>query len=92
MRLSYSEDSDVLFVTFRKASLQDDVTYSENDNGDIFRLNPYTGEVWSITIPLFMYRLRNGESIDIPELGNTPLSSLLASMVQWRSDSAKHHH
>ena len=74
MRVSYSEDSDVLYVTFQKAFKGDGTTYVENESGDIFRINPHTGEVWGITIPLFMYRMRKGESIEIPEIGLSPLS------------------
>jgi uncharacterized protein YuzE len=82
MKFSYDDDADVLYIKFADAPGR--VTYIENENGDILRLNKATGEIVGVTIQLFMRRIKGGEAINIPEVGIIPFNSIVDSLLRSR--------
>ncbi len=82
MKISYSNDADVLYLTFSEQ--RSGATYIEKENGDILRVDVATGKLLGVTIQLFMYRVRNGERIDIPEVGNIPKNDVLCELLKSR--------
>jgi uncharacterized protein YuzE len=83
MRISYSEDADVLYLTFSDTPANK-ATYIEKENGDILRVNTETGEVVGLTVQLFLYRLNKGEKIDIPEIGVVPFNFKMKELLEAR--------
>jgi uncharacterized protein YuzE len=83
MRISYSEDADVLYLTFSELR-SGRATYIEKENGDILRVDPATGTVIGVTVQLFRYRLSRGEKIDIPEIGLIQFNQVMSSLLESR--------
>jgi hypothetical protein len=82
---------DILYVTF--SSPRGKVTTVENENGDILRLDPASGEVLGVTIQLFMCRMKRGEKINIAEIGELPFSQSTAHFLESRRiENVKHSH
>ena len=77
MRVTYSNDADVLYISFIPPTGR--VASSENANGDIIRIDTSTGMIVGVTIQLFLYRISTGEKIEIPEVGFSS-SSLVAAI------------
>jgi uncharacterized protein YuzE len=67
MRITYSKEADVLYVSFISPTGR--VASVENSNGDILRIDTSSGKIVGITIQLFMYRVGTGEKIEVPEIG-----------------------
>jgi uncharacterized protein YuzE len=67
MRITYSKEADVLFISFTPPMGR--VASVENVNGDILRIDTLSGNIIGVTIQLFMYRIGAGEKIEIPEIG-----------------------
>lgn len=82
MRISYSKDADVLYLTFGEQGKY--ATYIEKENGDILRIDPRSGKVLGVTIQLFLYRLKSGEKIEIPEIGPVSFNHAMMSLVESR--------
>jgi uncharacterized protein YuzE len=84
MRITYSRDADVLYVSFSPP--KGSVASVENSNGDILRIDKSSGEIIGVTIQLFMYRICKGEKIEVPEvdfsISNPTLSSFVESRLQ----------
>jgi len=77
MRVTYSKDADVLYISFVPPT--DRVASSENANGDILRIDTSTGMIIGVTVQLFLYRISIGEKIEVPEIGLS-LSSLIGTI------------
>ena len=73
MTLSYDKAADVLYVTFEKAPAGSYV-YTENEQGDILRLDRGSGRVVGVTVPFFSKRARAGKIL-VPEVGIMPFNS-----------------
>jgi uncharacterized protein YuzE len=73
MTLSYDKSADVLYVTFEKAE-PGTYVYTENQNGDILRLDRESGRVVGVTIPFFAKRSKVGKIV-IPEVGAVPFNN-----------------
>jgi len=67
MRITYSKEADVLYISFVPPSGR--VSSVENAQGDILRIDTSTGQVIGVTVPLFQCRVDQGEKIEIPEIG-----------------------
>lgn len=67
MRITYSKDADILHISFTPPTGK--VASVENENGDILRIDKETGKIIGVAVQLFMYRIGNGEKIEIPEAG-----------------------
>ena len=72
MRVTYSKDADVLYISFVPPT--DRVASSENANGDILRIDTSTGMIIGVTVQLSI-----GEKIEVPEIGLS-LSSLIGTI------------
>lgn len=66
MRITYSDDADILFLSFSTATGK--VVSVENANGDILRVDSDSGRIVGVAIQLFMHRVKSGEKIEIPEV------------------------
>jgi len=82
MRISYSKDADVLYLNFSEQ--RSGATYIEKENGDILRVDIATGKILGATIQLFMYRIRSGERIEIPEIGDITANKVLEELLESR--------
>jgi uncharacterized protein YuzE len=82
MRISYSEEVDVLYVTFSDHTGK--IQYIEKVNGDILRVDSSTGMVVGVTIQLFKYRMQSGEKIEVPEIGLIPFNAVMSSLMEAR--------
>lgn len=80
MRISYSKDADVLYISFAPPSGR--VASVENSNGDILRIDKSTGEIIGVTIQLFMYRVGTGEKITVPGVDFSISSPIAASILE----------
>jgi uncharacterized protein YuzE len=80
MRITYSKDADVLYLSFTPATGK--VATVENANGDLLRIDTTTGKIIGVTIQLFMYRIGTGEKIEIPEVGFTSDSPIGVAFVE----------
>jgi uncharacterized protein YuzE len=87
MKFSYDEDADVMYVTLTKPSSK--VTYIENDNGDILRLDESTGMIVGFTIPRARERIDKDGKLEIPELGGVPFSDELQKLIKSRVAALK---
>jgi uncharacterized protein YuzE len=67
MRVTYSNDVDMLYISFTPPAGR--VASVENGNGDLLRIDTSTGKIVGVTIQLFLYRTGNGEKIEVPEIG-----------------------
>lgn len=82
MKISYSQDADVLYLNFSEQ--RSGATYIEKENGDILRVDVASGKILGVTIQLFMYRIRSGERIDIPEIGEVSFNEVLKELLESR--------
>jgi uncharacterized protein YuzE len=83
VRISYSEDADVLYLTFSEIR-SGKAIYVEKENGDILRIDPATGMILGVTIQLFQYRLEHGEKIDVPEIGVIHFNQVITELLESR--------
>jgi len=58
MRVTYSKDVDILYLSFTPPIGK--VATVENKNGDLLRIDKETGKVVGVTIQLFLYRIDAG--------------------------------
>ena len=89
MTFDYDEDDDILYVTF--SSPKGKVRYAENAKGDIIRYIAETNEIVGVTVMYLALRTRNGEKIEIPEIGVVAFSSVLAGVLHKKVAHGKHH-
>lgn len=66
MKISYSEHADVLYIVL--SSPENPCTYAELPNNSIIRIDDVTHQVVGVTIYDFMYKVKRGERISIPEI------------------------
>jgi len=76
---SYDKDADVLYITFERLP-NSEVLYTENENGDILRLDKRRRQVVGCTIPHFLKRTAMGK-VEIPEIGAVPFNDILAHLA-----------
>jgi uncharacterized protein YuzE len=74
MRITYSEDADILFLSFSAPAGK--IVSVENENGDILRVDRSSGKIVGVSIQLFMQRIKSGEKIEVPEI-NFSISNIL---------------
>jgi uncharacterized protein YuzE len=72
MTLSYDKAADVLYVTFEHVQAGSYV-YTENQNGDILKLDRESGRVIGVTLPFFSKRSKSGKVV-VPEVGPVPFN------------------
>jgi uncharacterized protein YuzE len=82
MRVSYSDEADVLYITFSDPTSK--LLYIEKENGDILRVDSSTGMISGVTIQLFKYRIQSGEKIEVPEVGLIPFNAVMVSLMESR--------
>jgi uncharacterized protein YuzE len=79
MTLSYDKLADVLYVTF-EASPPGSYIYTENDAGDVLRLDRSSKKVVGVTIPAFAERAARGPVV-IPEVGPVPFNEFAEDLL-----------
>lgn len=67
MRVTYSKDVDMLYISFTTPTGR--VSSVENENGDLLRIDISSGKIIGVNIQLFLYRISAGEKIEVPEVG-----------------------
>jgi uncharacterized protein YuzE len=67
MRITYSKDVDMLYVSLTTPTGR--VASVENENGDLLRIDTMSGKIIGVNIQLFLHRVGNGEKIEVPEIG-----------------------
>lgn len=80
MTLSYDKSADVLYITFEQVPAGSYI-YTENENGDILRLDRESGKVVGVTLPFFAKRSKAGK-ITVPEVGTVPFNSFAELIFQ----------
>ncbi len=89
MTFDYDEDDDILYVTF--SSPKGKVRYAETAKGDIIRYSAETNEIVGITVMYLALRTRNGEKIEVPEVGVVAFSSVLSEVLNRKLVHGKTH-
>lgn len=88
MTFSYDEDADVLYVTFARPKAG--VRYVETERGDVIRFCEETNQIVGVTILFFTERTKNGESINVPEVGVVAFSPIMAALVGGKPSVGAH--
>jgi uncharacterized protein YuzE len=79
MRITYGEEADMLFISLVPPTGR--VASVENASGDLLRIDTVTDCIIGVTIQLFMHRIKQGEKIEVPEIGfSVSASSSLRSL------------
>jgi len=89
MRITYSKDADMLSISFTAPSGK--VATVENERGDFLRIDTSTGNIIGVQIQLFLYRIGQGEKIEIPEVGFSSESHIGVAFVESIRSEAKAH-
>lgn len=79
MTFSYDKSADVLYITFEVVPPEKYV-YTENEHGDLLKLDRVSHRVVGCTIPFFIARARKGK-IEIPEIGGVPFNRIAEELV-----------
>jgi uncharacterized protein YuzE len=87
MTFSYDELTDVLYITFEKSVGR--VTYTENDEGDVLRMDEKSGKIVGVTITFFLRRAREGPII-VPEVGVVPFNQIANNLLSERKHEKSH--
>ena len=80
MRITYSKEVDILYMSFTQP--KGNVATVENANGDLLRIDTSTGQIVGVQVQLFLYRIGQGEKIEIPEVGFTSESPIGVAFVE----------
>ena len=59
MKIDYDDQADVLYFSIRETGRP--VLFTENEQGQVLRIDPETGDIVGFTIPMFSRRARQGE-------------------------------
>jgi uncharacterized protein YuzE len=87
MKFNYDELTDVLYVTFEQSVGR--VTYIENNEGDILRMDQQSGRIIGVTIMFFLRRARQGPIV-IPEIGIVPFNQIANNLLSERKHEKSH--
>ena len=79
MTFSYDKSADVLYITF-EALPPSAYQYTENQSGDVLKIDRANGRVVGCTIPFFAARAKRGK-IDLPEIGPVPFNDLTRELT-----------
>jgi uncharacterized protein YuzE len=78
MKISYSDHADVLYIVLSTPG--NPCSYIEMPNNMIVRIDDVTHQVVGVTIYNFMYKMKRGERISIPEIGEDLSGEYLLSL------------
>jgi uncharacterized protein YuzE len=79
MKISYDKQADILHVWF---SLVDPPYINvENENGDVVRIKEQDGTIVGLIIFDAMYRMKTNKVIDIPQVGEAPISEITLALM-----------
>lgn len=78
MRITYSKDVDMLCISLVPPTGR--VASVENKSGDLLRVDTKTDRIIGVNVQLFMYRIKQGERIEVPEIGFSVSASTLKGL------------
>jgi uncharacterized protein YuzE len=81
MRFKYDRSADVMYVSVLDRTPQE-CFFSENDNGDVLKIDKTTNQVVGVTIISFLSRIQRGFSVDVPEIGELPLKKQATRLLK----------
>jgi uncharacterized protein YuzE len=87
MTFLYDDLTDVLYVTFEQSGGR--VTYIENDEGDVLRMDQSSGRIVGVTIMFFLRRAREGPII-VPEISTVPFNQIASNLLSERKHEKSH--
>lgn len=78
MRITYDSEVDMLSVSLVPPTGR--VASVENENGDLLRIDTVTDRIIGVNIQLFLYRIKQGEKIEVPEISFSVSADTLRSL------------